>query len=103
MVKAMTGCALRPSTALHFLFFGGSVNNASRGAAARAQCRPRLYLRARPPWPVVLGLFGPYQRYHGFCTHEPPLPGVAVILHCSKEVKPQFLPPRPEYTTHQGR
>jgi len=53
--------------------------------------------------PAALELFGPYQRYQGFCTHEPPVPGVAVIAHCWYETKPQLRPPRPEYTTHQGR
>ena len=57
------------------------------------------HLLARPPWPVVLGLFGPYHKYHGFCTHEPPVPGPAVIMHCSNEVKAQLLAPLlPEYT-----
>ena len=33
-----------------------------------------------------------------------PPPPRAVIMHCSKEVKVQLLPPlRPEYCTHQGR
>ena len=34
----------------------------------------------------------PYARYQGFCTHQAPEPGVAVIMHCSYEVKPQFVP-----------
>ena len=42
------------------------------------------------PWPC-----SPYHKYHGFCTHEPPVPGPPVIIHCSKEVKAQLLPPRP--------
>jgi hypothetical protein len=36
-----------------------------------------------PMRPAALELFGPYHRYQGFCTHEPPVPGVAVIAHCS--------------------
>jgi hypothetical protein len=51
-----------------------------------------------------LGPLGPYHKYHVFCTQEPPVPGVAVIMHCSNDVKAQVLAPsRPEYTTHQGR
>jgi hypothetical protein len=56
-----------------------------------------------PTRPAALELFGPYHRYQGFCAHEPPVPGVAVIMHCSNETKPQLRPPRPEYTAHQGR
>jgi hypothetical protein len=51
------------------------------------------YLRARRPRPVVLGLFDPYQRYQGFCAQEAPVPGPAVIMHCSNELKEQFRPP----------
>ena len=36
------------------------------------------------PWPC-----SPYHKYHGFCTHEPPVPGPPVIMHCSNEVKAQ--------------
>src|SRR2546421_11995377 len=49
MVKSMAGYPLRPSTALHFLFFGGSVNNASRCAAARVSALAAMPLSACPP------------------------------------------------------
>ena len=55
---------------------------------------------------VVLGLFGPYHKYHGFCTHDPPVPGPAVIMHCSNDVKAQVVllsPLLPPYWTHHGR
>jgi hypothetical protein len=54
---------------------------------------------------VVLGLFGPYHRYHGFCTQMPPVPGPPVIMHCSNEVKVQVVLPflEPWYCTHHGR
>jgi len=34
----------------------------------------------------------PYARYHGFLTQEAPVPGPAVIMHCSSEVKAQVGP-----------
>ena len=66
-------------------------------AAARRRRRARLcqrrYRLRLPPWRVVPGLFDPYHRYHGFCAHEAPVPGPAVIMHCSNELKEQFRPP----------
>jgi hypothetical protein len=50
---------------------------------------------------VVLELFGPYHRYHGFCTQTPPVPGRPVIMHCSNEVKAQLLVVVAGYETHQ--
>src|SRR5262245_31728061 len=59
------------------------------GGTSRGQARPNVHLRARTPWPVVPAPPEPYAVYHGFCTHEPPVPGVAVIMHCSRELKMQ--------------
>jgi hypothetical protein len=37
----------------------------------------------------------PYHKYQGFWTQIPPEPGVAVIMHCSYEMKEQFVAPPP--------
>ena len=46
---------------------------------------PIISSPGRPgPWS---GAVRAVRRYHGFRTHEPPVPGPAVIMHCSNEVK----------------
>jgi hypothetical protein len=62
--------------------------------AARRQAYSRLLRLPRAVGPAIWPW--PYAKYHGFCTHDAPVPGPAVIMHCWNEVKPQLVALRPE-------
>jgi hypothetical protein len=55
-----------------------------------AQIYSRL-IRFPEAWGRFFGV-SPYARYQGFCAHDPPVPGPAVIMHCSNDVKAQVVP-----------
>ena len=56
----------------------------------RQQGYSRL-MRLPEAWGRLFG-FSLYAKYQGFCSHDPPVPGPAVIMHCSNEVKVHVVP-----------